>query len=74
MGVIKWHDMAVATSGHHRHRIETDGGVVPHWMNAVASAPLDKALASVTVMAASRMEADALARGTEVGGEIRAGP
>ena len=41
MGVVKWHDMAVA---------------------------------SVTVMAASRMEAGALARGTEVAGEIRAGP
>lgn len=61
MGVIELHDMAVATSGNYRHWIETDGRIVSHTMNAATSAPLDNAVASVTVMAPTCMEADAFA-------------
>ena len=61
MGVIELHDMAVATSGNYRHWIEVDGRIVSHTMNSTISAPLDNAIASVTVMAPTCMEADAFA-------------
>lgn len=61
MGVIELHDMAIATSGNYRHWIETDGRIVSHTMNAATSAPLDNAVASVTVVAPTCMEADAFA-------------
>lgn len=54
-------NVAVATSGDYRHWVEVDGRQLSHTMDPRTGAPLLNAPASVTVLAASCMEADALA-------------
>lgn len=61
MGVVELPDMAVATSGNYRHWLDMNGKILSHTMNPATGAPLENGLASVTVLAASCMEADAWA-------------
>ena len=61
MGVIELTDMAVATSGNYRHWVEVNGKTLSHTMNPRTGAPLENGLASVSVLAATCMEADAWA-------------
>jgi thiamine biosynthesis lipoprotein len=61
MSVIELTDMAVATSGNYRHWRDVDGKTLSHTMNPKTGAPLDNNLASVSVLAATAMEADAWA-------------
>lgn len=69
MGVIELTDMAVATSGNYRHWVDMDGKTLSHTMNPKTGAPLENNLASVSVLAATCMEADALATVLMVLGE-----
>ena len=69
MGVIELTDMAVATSGNYRHWIELDGKILSHTMNPKTGAPMENSLASVSVLAATCMEADAWATVLMVLGE-----
>lgn len=59
MGVIELQDMAVATSGNYRHGRDVGGKWVSHTMNPRTNAPLENAVASVTVLAPTCMAADA---------------
>ncbi len=61
MGVIELTDMAVATSGNYRHWVEMNGKVLSHTMDPNIGAPLENGLASVSVLGATCMEADAWA-------------
>ncbi len=61
MGVIELTGGAVATSGTYRHWVEVDGKTLSHTMNPKTGAPLENGLASVSVLAATCMEADAWA-------------
>jgi thiamine biosynthesis lipoprotein len=61
MGLIELTDMAVATSGNYRHWIDMDGKTLSHTMNSKTGAPLENNLASVSVLAATCMDADAWA-------------
>ena len=61
MGVIELTDMAVATSGNYRHWVELGGETLSHTINPKTGAPLNNSLASVSVLAATCMEADAWA-------------
>ena len=69
MGVIELTDMAVATSGNYRHWVDIDGETPSHTMNPKTGAPLKNSLASVSVLAATCMEADAWATVLMVLGE-----
>jgi thiamine biosynthesis lipoprotein len=69
MGVIELGDAAVATSGDYRRRAEVDGRRVSHTMDPRTGAPVDNALASVTVITPRCMDADALATALLVLGE-----
>jgi FAD:protein FMN transferase len=69
MGVIELTDMAVATSGNYRHWIELDGNILSHTMNPKTGVPMESSLASVSVLAATCMEADAWATVLMVLGE-----
>lgn len=73
MGVIELGDIAVATSGNYRHWVEMDGKTLSHTMNPKTGAPLENNLSSVTVLAATCMEADAWATVLLIVGE-KAGP
>lgn len=61
MGVIELTDMAVATSGNYRHWAEVEGRLVSHTMDPGSRRPLDNEAASVSVLAATCMAADAWA-------------
>jgi thiamine biosynthesis lipoprotein len=61
MGVIELTDMAVATSGNYRHWVEVDGKLLSHTMDPGTRIPTDNGIASVTVLAAECMAADAWA-------------
>lgn len=61
MSVIELTDRAVATSGNYRHWRDVDGKTLSHTMNPRSGAPLDNNIASVSVLAATAMEADAWA-------------
>ena len=61
MGVIELTDMAVATSGSYRHWVEVDGKLLSHTMDPATRSPTDRGIASVTVLAAECMAADAWA-------------
>ncbi len=61
MGVIELTDMAVATSGNYRHWVEVDGKLLSHTMDPSTRIPTDNGIASVTVLAAECMAADAWA-------------
>lgn len=69
MAVIELGDAAIATSGDYRHWIDMDGARVSHTMDPRSGAPLRNALASVTVVAATCMDADAYATALMVLGE-----
>jgi thiamine biosynthesis lipoprotein len=69
MGVIELTDMAVATSGNYRHWVDVGGKTLSHTMNPKTGAPLRSSLASVSVLAATCMEADAWATVLMVLGE-----
>ena len=69
MAVIELGDAAIATSGDYRHWIDVDGARVSHTMDPRSGAPLRNALASVTVIAATCMDADAYATALMVLGE-----
>lgn len=73
MGVIELQDAAIATSGDYRHAAEVDGHRISHTMDPRTGAPLRNALASVTVVTARCMDADAYATALMVLGE-EAGP
>jgi len=73
MGLFELVDLAIATSGTHRHFIEVDGRTISHTMNPATGAPLANEIASVSVMAATCMVADAWATVLMVLGET-AGP
>lgn len=73
MGVFELVDLAIATSGSHRHVTEFDGRRVAHTMCPTTGAPLVNAVASVSVMAETCMVADAWATVLMVLGET-AGP
>lgn len=61
LGVIELCDAAVATSGDYRHWIELGGKRLSHTMDRSRGGPVDNAVASVSVIAASCMDADAWA-------------
>jgi len=73
MGVIELQDRAVATSGNYRHYRDIGTRTISHTMDPRSGLPLENGLASVTVLAATGMEADAWATAFLVMGET-AGP
>ena len=67
-GVIELQDMAVATSGDYRRYLTVGDARVAHNMDARRTAPVNNAVASVTVLASSCMHADAWATALLVAG------
>lgn len=67
-GVIELQDLAVATSGDYRHCLSVGGARLAHTMDARRAAPVNNAVASVTVLARTCMEADAWATALLVAG------
>jgi thiamine biosynthesis lipoprotein len=61
LGVIELHDAAIATSGDYRHWVDIGGKRLAHTMDRSRSGPVDNGIASVSVVAASCMDADAWA-------------
>ena len=73
LGVLELSDMAVATSGNYRYVRQDGESMVSHTMDPRTGQPLRNNLASVSVLAKTCMEADALATAFLVMGED-AGP
>ena len=67
-GVVELEDLAVATSGDYRRFLNLGGARVAHTMDARRGAPVNNAVASVTVLARSCMHADAWATALLVAG------
>lgn len=67
-GVIELQDLAVATSGDYRHFVHVGGTRLAHTMDPQRCAPVNNAVASVTVLAPSCMQADAWATALLVAG------
>ncbi|MEO8686102.1 MAG: FAD:protein FMN transferase, partial [Devosia sp.] len=67
--IIALQDRAIATSGDYRHWHRYDGRIVSHTMDPRTGAPVQNALASVSVLAANCMMADAWATALLVAGE-----
>ena len=67
-GVIELQDLAVATSGDYRHYMEVGDARLAHTMDARRAAPVNNAVASVTVLAPTCMQADAWATALVVAG------
>ncbi|HEY9095599.1 MAG TPA: FAD:protein FMN transferase, partial [Hydrogenophaga sp.] len=67
-GVIELEDLAVATSGDYRRYMEVGGVRLAHTMDARRCAPVNNAMASVTVLARTCMQADAWATALLVAG------
>lgn len=67
-GVVELQDAAIATSGDYRHWVERDGERLAHTFDPATGAPLRNPLASVSVIAASCMLADAWATALMVSG------
>ena len=67
---LRMHDEAVATSGDYRRFVEVEGKRESHILNPATSQSAD-ALISVTVLAPTAMEADALATAVSVMGRER---
>lgn len=67
-GVIELQDLAVATSGDYRHYLAMDNARIAHTMDGRQSTPVNNAVASVTVLAHSGMQADAWATALLVAG------
>jgi thiamine biosynthesis lipoprotein len=67
-GVIELQDLAVATSGDYRRYLQVGDARLAHTMDARRAAPVNNAVASVTVLARSCMHADAWATALLVAG------
>ena len=67
-GVIELQDLAVATSGDYRHYLNVGDARLAHTMDARRAAPVNNAVASVTVLARTCMHADAWATALLVAG------
>lgn len=67
-GVIELQDLSVATSGDYRRYLEVGDARLAHTMDARRSAPVNNAVASVTVLAHTCMQADAWATALLVAG------
>lgn len=67
-GVIELEDLAVATSGDYRHYLEVGDTRLAHTMDPQRCAPVNNAVASVTVLARTCMQADAWATALLVAG------
>ena len=67
-GVIELEDLAVATSGDYRRFLQVGDAHLAHTMDAQRSAPVNNAVASVTVLAQTCMQADAWATALLVAG------
>ena len=67
-GVIELQDLAVATSGDYRHYLNVGDVRLAHTMDARRAAPVNNAVASVTVLARTCMHADAWATALLVAG------
>ena len=67
-GVIELQDLAVATSGDYRRYLLVGDARLAHTMDARRAAPVNNAVASVTVLASSCMHADAWATALLVAG------
>jgi FAD:protein FMN transferase len=67
-GVIELEDLAVATSGDYRRFVKLGHARVAHTMDARRGAPVNNAVASVTVLAPTCMQADAWATALLVAG------
>ena len=67
-GVVELQDLAVATSGDYRHYLNVGDARLAHTMDARRAAPVNNAVASVTVLARSCMQADAWATALLVAG------
>lgn len=67
-GVIELEDLAVATSGDYRRYLEVGDARLAHTMDARRCAPVNNAVASVTVLAPTCMHADAWATALLVAG------
>jgi thiamine biosynthesis lipoprotein len=68
--VLDLDDVAVATSGDRWHRFEQDGSRYAHTIDPRSGAPVGDAAASVTVVAADAMHADAWATALTVMGSV----
>lgn len=71
--IIALHDAAVATSGDYRHWIEVGGRRLSHNMDPARGGPLLSSPASVTVVAATCVAADAWATALMVRGHLEGG-
>lgn len=69
LGIIEIADCAIATSGDYRHRRQVADAWVSHIMDPRTGQPMRDGPASVTVLAGTAMEADALATALLVLGE-----
>ncbi len=67
-GVIELQDLAVATSGDYRRFLAVGDARLAHTMDARRAAPVNNAVASVTVLARTCMQADAWATALLVAG------
>ncbi len=67
-GVIELQDLAVATSGDYRRFLAVGDARLAHTMDARRCAPVNNAVASVTVLASACMQADAWATALLVAG------
>lgn len=67
-GVLEFGDLAVATSGDYRHFVQIGAARVAHTMDGRRGAPVDNAVASVTVLAPDCASADAWATALLVAG------
>lgn len=67
-GVIELEELAVATSGDYRHYVTVGDARLAHTMDARRRAPVHNAVASVTVLARTCMQADAWATALLVAG------
>ena len=67
-GVIELQDLAVATSGDYRRYLQVGDARLAHTMDARRAAPVNNAVASVTVLARTCMHADAWATALLVAG------
>lgn len=71
LGVIELQDLAVATSGDYRHYVDVGATRLAHTMDAARGAPVNNGVASVTVLSARCMHADAWATALLVAGPER---
>ena len=71
MAVVALEDRAIATSGDYRNFFELQGARYSHAIDPATGRPADHALASVSVIAATTIEADALSTAMMVMGPER---